>query len=163
MNNQIIFNKTFIYNLSEFSFGNLPHAMIIEIFKDGRPFSHFIEKWLSFNFELHHIMGCKSYDFTDTNDENIKYDQKTFTSRGCKFMPSNMIGEGRKFDKEKWFDEIWCAKYGIAVGLNDLPRAISTMDQVLPNIKHYEEITQRNQAKDFVQDCHIWLKEKYKL
>jgi hypothetical protein len=100
MNNQIIFNKTFIYTLSEFSFGNLPHAMIIEIFKDGRPFSHFIEKWLSFNFELHHIMGCKSYDFTDTNDENIKYDQKTFTSRGCKFMPSNMIGEGRKFDKE---------------------------------------------------------------
>jgi hypothetical protein len=38
------------------------------------------------------------------NDENIKYDQKTFTARGCKFMPSNMIGERRKFDK-KIFEE----------------------------------------------------------
>ena len=100
MKNQITFNITYIYNLSEFSFGNLPSQMIIEIFKDGRPFSHFIEKWLSLNFELIHIEGCKAYDFVDENEESIKYDQKTFTSRGCKFMPSNMIGEGRKFDKE---------------------------------------------------------------
>jgi len=98
--NQNIFNKTFIFNLVDYSFGNLPSQMIIEIFKDGRPFSHFIEKWLSLNFQLIHITGCKSYDFIDENDEIIKYDQKTFTSRGCKFMPSNMIGEGRKFDKE---------------------------------------------------------------
>lgn len=98
--NQNIFNKTFIFNLVDYSFGNLPSQMIIDIFKDGRPFSHFIEKWLSLNFELIHIGGCKAYDFVDENDENIKYDQKTFTIRGCKFMPSNMIGEGRKFDKE---------------------------------------------------------------
>lgn len=101
--NQNIFNKTFIFNLVDYSFGNLPSQMIIDIFKDGRPFSHFIEKWLSLNFELIHIGGCKAYDFVDENDENdenIKYDQKTFTLRGCKFMPSNMIGEGRKFDKE---------------------------------------------------------------
>jgi len=71
--------------------------------------------------------------------------------------------DGRVFSKEKWLDEIWCAKYGIAVGLDDLPRAISTMDQVLPNIKYYEEVTQTNQAKDFIQDCYVWLKEKYNL
>jgi hypothetical protein len=100
MKNQVTFNITYIYNLAEFSFGNLSSQMIIEIFKDGRPFSHFIEKWLSLNFDLIHIGGCKAYDFVDENDENIKYDQKTFTVRGCKFMPSNMIGEGRKFDKE---------------------------------------------------------------
>jgi hypothetical protein len=98
--NQNIFNKTFIFNLVDYSFGNLPSQMIIEIFKDGRPFSHFIEKWLSVNFHLLHIGCCKAYDFVDENYENIKYDQKTFTIRGCKFMPSNMIGEGRKFDKE---------------------------------------------------------------
>ena len=100
MKNQITFNNTYIYNLADYSFGNLSSQMIIEIFKDGRPFSYFIEKWLSVNFQLLHIGGCKAYDFVDENDENIKYDQKTFTSRGCKFMPSNMIGEGRKFDKE---------------------------------------------------------------
>lgn len=98
--NIITFNKTYIYNLTDYSFGNLSSTMIIQIFKDGRPFSHFIEKWLSVNFQLTHITGDKSYDFIDENNENIKYDQKTFTPRGCKFMPSNMIGEGRKFDKE---------------------------------------------------------------
>ena len=31
----------------------------------------------------------------------ILYDQKTFTkSSGCKFCPSNMLGQGRTFDKE---------------------------------------------------------------
>ena len=100
MKSQITFNITYIYNLAEFSFGNLPSQMIIEIFKDGRPFSHFIEKWLSLNFDLIHIGGCKAYDFVHENNENIKYDQKTFTVRGCKFMPSNMIGEGRTFNKE---------------------------------------------------------------
>ena len=63
--NQNIFNKTFTYNLTDYSFGNLSSSMIIEIFKDGRPFSHFIEKWLSVNFQLLHIEGCKAYDFVD--------------------------------------------------------------------------------------------------
>ena len=116
--NHIIFNKTFIYNLTAYSFGNLSSSMIIEIFKDGRPFSHFIEKWLSVNFQLTHITGCKSYDFVDSNDENIKYDQKTFTSRGCKFMPSNMIGEGRKFDKEIFENKAKNLNYIIVSNVN---------------------------------------------
>ena len=40
--NNIEFNKTYIYNITEYSFGNLSSSNIIEIFKDGRPFSHFI-------------------------------------------------------------------------------------------------------------------------
>lgn len=116
--NQNIFNKTFIYNLTDYNFGNLPSQMIIEIFKDGRPFSHFIEKWLSLNFELIHIGGCKAYDFVDTNDENIKYDQKTFTLRGCKYMPSNMVGEGRKFDKEIFENKAKNLNYIIVSNVN---------------------------------------------
>jgi hypothetical protein len=83
---------------------------------------------------------------------------------GCKsiVIPKSEY-DGIKFDKNKWLNEIWCAKYGIAVGLDDLPRAISTMDQVLPNIKHYEQVTQCNQVKDFVEDCYTWLEEKYNL
>ena len=34
------------------------------------------------------------------NDETVKYDQKTFTKNGCKYMPSNMIGEGRSFNQD---------------------------------------------------------------
>ena len=77
---------------------------------------------------------------------------------GCKsiVIPKSEYG-GVSFNKEKWLNEIWCTKYGIAVGFDDLPRAVSTMDQVLPNIKYYEEVTQPTQVKTFVQDCYSWL------
>jgi hypothetical protein len=100
----IKYNITFNHRIETFSFGNLEQSAVISILKDGRAFSHFIEPWLAINYPLIHVTGCKKYDHTDVNDKNIKYDQKTFTSRGCKFMPSNMIGEGRKFDK-KIFEE----------------------------------------------------------
>jgi len=93
-------NKTMVRVIEDFSFGNLPKSAIVEIYKDGRAFSHFIEPWLAENYPLNHVKGCKKYDHTDLNDANVKYDQKTFTARGCKFMPSNMIGEGRSFNKE---------------------------------------------------------------
>ena len=98
--NNITYNTTFTHIIDNFSFGNLPLSAIIDIYKDGRAFSHFIEPWLAINYPLIHVNGCKKYDHTDINDENIKYDQKTFTARGCKFMPSNMIGEGRIFNKD---------------------------------------------------------------
>ena len=104
MEENIKCNTTFIHKIENFGFGNLEQSAIINIYKDGRPFSHFIEPWLAINYPLIHVTGCKKYDHTDINDENIKYDQKTFTARGCKFMPSNMIGEGRKFDKN-FFEE----------------------------------------------------------
>jgi hypothetical protein len=93
-------NETTVHVIEDFSFGNLPKSAIIEIYKDGRAFSHFIEPWLAENYPLNHVKGCKKYDHTDLNNANVKYDQKTFTARGCKFMPSNMIGEGRSFNKE---------------------------------------------------------------
>ena len=100
--NTIEYGKTYVHVIDGFGFGNLQSSTIIEIYKDGRPFSHFIEPWLAINYpSLVHVKGCKKYDHTDIADENIKYDQKTFTSSGgCKFMPSNMIGEGRTFNKE---------------------------------------------------------------
>ena len=93
-------NKTFEHIIENYSFGDLPNESVIEIFKDGRAFSHFIEPWLAKNYPIIHITGCKKYDHNDANIPDILYDQKTFTHRGCKFMPSNMIGEGRKFDEE---------------------------------------------------------------
>ena len=40
-------NKTFNHLIEGYSFGNLLDEDCKEIFKDGRPFSHFSEKWLS--------------------------------------------------------------------------------------------------------------------
>jgi hypothetical protein len=99
----------------------------------------------------------------------ISYTPFTFTSVlaalcGCKsiVIPRKEYN-GILFDKEKWLNEIWCAKYGIAIGLDDLPRAVDTMDQVLPNVNYYEQVTQINQLKTFVNDCYNWLTNKYNL
>ena len=101
----IKFNTTFVHTIQNVAFGNLPTEVCISILRDGRAFSHFIEPWLEKNYPpLKHIKGCKDHDFVDNGDENIQYDQKTFTSGGCIFTPSNMVGKGRKFDQEV-FDE----------------------------------------------------------
>ena len=100
MNTSIQLDKTFTHKLDSIVFDNLPSEIILEILKDGRPFSHFIEKWLEHNYPLDHITGCKKYDFVDRNYSDTKYDEKTFTKRGCYYMPSNMLGQGRKFDKD---------------------------------------------------------------
>ena len=95
-------NKTFVHSINNFKFGNLSTETCKIILKDGRPFSHFIEKWLEHNYPLKHIDGCKSYDFVDINNQTIIYDEKTFTSRGCSFCPSNMIGQGRIFNQTEF-------------------------------------------------------------
>ncbi len=66
-------NTTYTHIIENFSFDNVPQSGIIDIFKDGRAFSHFIEPWLAINYPLIHITGCKKYDHTDINDENIKF------------------------------------------------------------------------------------------
>ena len=98
-NPSVELNKTFIHTIENFSFGGLSQDTLIQIYKDGRPFSYFIEKWLSEHYPLKHIDKCKQYDFEDINSSEILYDEKTFTNRGCKFYPSNMIGEGRQFNQ----------------------------------------------------------------
>ena len=35
------------------------------------------------------------------------------------------------------------------------------MDKVVPNVLHYEEVTQKNQVQSFIGDCYSWLEEKY--
>jgi hypothetical protein len=100
----IVYNHTFTKVIENFSFDYLPRETLIEIFTDGRHCSPFLEKILAKDYHLKHITGCKGYDFVDSVDESIKYDEKTFTKNGCDFTPSNMKGQGRAFDKAV-FDE----------------------------------------------------------
>ena len=53
-------NKTFNHIIENYRFGNLSDEICKEIWKDGRPFSHFIEVWLAENYPLIHVKGCKS-------------------------------------------------------------------------------------------------------
>lgn len=92
-------NKTFLHTISGYGFGNLLDEECKNIYKNGVPFSHFIEAWIANNYPLTHIKGCKKYDFIDNKYAEILYDEKTFTKYGCSFCPSNMKGQGRIFDK----------------------------------------------------------------
>lgn len=103
-------------------------------------------------------------DLFNKKEYFITYTPMTFTSVlaamcGCK----SIIIPKSKYNREKWMNGIWCSKYGIAYGMDDLPRAVATMDQVVPNIKHYLEVTQPTQLKQFIQDCYNWLEEKYNI
>jgi hypothetical protein len=115
-------NKTFTYTITNYAFDTLPDEIVKEIYKDGRVFSHFIEHWLAQRYPLNHISGCKAYDFTDKNDATILYDQKTFTKTktggGCNYQPSNMIGEGRKFNKEIFEEKAKKIVYAIVSNVN---------------------------------------------
>lgn len=81
---------------------------------------------------------------------------------GCKsvVIPKKSY-EGIIFNKEKWYSDIWCTKYGIACGVEDLPQKITEMDKVIPNILYYENVTQINQIKQFIKDCYNWLESEY--
>jgi hypothetical protein len=100
----IVFNTTIERKIENVSFDTLPVEVLHELFKDGRIFSHFMERILAKDYGLTHVPGCKGYDIVDPVNPDIKYEQKSFTGNGCKFMPSNMIGQGRHCDKEV-FDE----------------------------------------------------------
>jgi len=95
-------NITHDHTIENCGFGNVPTEIVNKTYKDGRAFSHLIEPWLESNYPLQYIPGCKSYDFIDKNHPEILYDAKTFTKGGCSFCPSNMLGQGRVFDKEKF-------------------------------------------------------------
>ena len=97
-------NVTDTVTIPSIQFGNLSSEIVNELFKDGRVASHFIELWIAENYPVTHVKGCKKYDFTDEKFPDTKYDEKTFTKGGCKFCPSNMLGQGRKFD-QKVFEE----------------------------------------------------------
>jgi len=114
-------NKTFIHEIHDVKFGNLPLETVHKIYRDGRPFSHLIEKWLELNYPIVHVPGCKDHDFYDKNHPKTIYDEKTFTKGGCKFCSSNMLGQGRKFDEEKFREKtvkmIFCIVSNIAFPL----------------------------------------------
>ena len=90
------FNKRYEFTLRDIKFDILPEELMLEKFKDGRFFSHIIEKWLEKKFMNLTYVDKKGYDFVDARDNNIKYDEKTFTRNGCNYVPSNMLGAGRK-------------------------------------------------------------------
>jgi hypothetical protein len=99
----------------------------------------------------------------------ISYTPFTFMSVlaalcGCKsiVIPKQEYN-GSMFDKNFWRDTIWCAKYGLGVGLDELQYSEDTLAQVKPNVELYEQVTQRQELTQFVEDSYQWLLQKYEI
>lgn len=104
-------------------------------------------------------------DLFNSKEYFITYTQITFTSVlaamcGCK---SIIVPKSSEFNKEKWLNSSWSTKYGIAYGLDDLPRAIDTMPEVMPNIQNFKHKTMPQQLDKFINNCYEWLTEKYNI
>ena len=97
-------------------------------------------------------------DIFNSSETFISYTHLTFASVlaalcGCK----SIIIPKSNIDKEKFHNEIWCSKNGIAFGMDDLPRAIETLPLVPSMVDKYLEVTQPNQIKQFVKNSYEWL------
>ena len=107
--------------IMNYSFGNVPMSTLDELFKDGRVISRFIEAEVAERFE-----GLRLAESTNANGYDIvgrggkKLEVKTFTKGGCKFVPSYMVGSGRKIDAEKARKET-VAKYLCLADVTEFP------------------------------------------
>jgi hypothetical protein len=117
---EIKLNHTFEFEISNIQFDLIPLDMIVDIMKDGRFSSPFIERWLALKFKgLTHITGNKDHDHVD--EYGNLYDAKNFTKGGLQFKPSNQIGANRKFNKEIAYEKAQKLIY-ICCDIIDFPK-----------------------------------------
>ena len=65
------------------------------------------------------MSGCKAFDHQD-RDTNMEFDAKNLTRNGCAFMPSNMLGQGRKFNQQEFIRKTSAMNY-IICDIVDFP------------------------------------------
>lgn len=95
-------NREYIKTVSNYGFDSLPSDILHKLFTKGTVVSHFLEELLPFWFpELKFVNGA-GYDHI--HNDGTLYEMKCFTRGGAKWAPSNMVGKGRKIDKEKMYD-----------------------------------------------------------
>ena len=93
----------------------------------------------------------------------ISYNSQTSISLlaalcGCKsiVIPSPQIS------KNKWIEQFDYSKYGIAFGVDDIKRSNETSHLVRPWVIECQQ-NYIEKTKSFVNDCYIWLQNKYNL
>ena len=63
--------------------------------------------------------NVKDHDFIDNNNNFME--AKNFTKNGAKFMPSRMLGVGRKYIKEE-ADKVIKSNIYVITDINDMPK-----------------------------------------
>jgi hypothetical protein len=85
-------------------FGDLPKETVYELFRDGRVASKFLENHIPVWFPELKFVDATGYDHVDVATETKKWDLKGFTKGGASYVPSNMIGAGRRVDLQEAHD-----------------------------------------------------------
>lgn len=116
---KIKYNQNYDFTVNA-AFGDLPNSVIVEILKDGRLASHFLERQLEVWFPELTFVNAKGYDHTCKNSD-VLYDQKCFTKGGLTFAPSKMLGAGRKIDLNEAHSHANTIDY-IACDIVDFPK-----------------------------------------
>ena len=98
-------NKTYHKRFEDVKFDNLDEVSLLKAFLNGSTISRFIELWLARNYDKLMDSDTVEYDLWDF-EKKRKVEVKSFTKGGCNFMPSYMIGAGRKLDEEKAYEYI---------------------------------------------------------
>lgn len=94
---QIDYDTIYNFDLTgKVKFGDLPEAVVIQLFKDGRVASKFIEHHIPEWFPELEFVDQKGYDHVDKATGERKWDLKGFTKGGACYAPSTMLGAGRK-------------------------------------------------------------------
>ena len=99
--------------------GLLSESTVLELFKDGRIASPFLERLVELWFDNLKFVDKKGYDHICLQSGQ-KYDLKCFTKRGMSFALSQMLGAGRKVDKDVLKEHAETMIY-ICCDINDFP------------------------------------------
>jgi len=95
--NKVVYDKVFEFDFTgQVQVGPLSEAALHKLFKDGRIASHFLEQCIPLWFSDLTFVDKKGYDHEDSTGH--KYDLKGFTVRGASYVPSKMLGAGRKIN-----------------------------------------------------------------
>jgi hypothetical protein len=131
----IEFQKAYAYEVIDYSFDRLSADLVSEIYLDGRVFSHFSERLIQKLFPELTRVDKKYFDYT-RNGFTRRVENKTFTQRELAFVPSSMLGVGRKYDEEK-FHEIADRTDYVIVDNSNFPHLKIVFDSGTNLIKRY--------------------------
>jgi len=147
---QINFNTIYSFDFTgKVSFGDLPEDALYDLFQDGRVVSKFLENHIPLWFPELKFVDADGYDHVDVATESQKWDLKGFTKGGASYVPSSMIGAGRK------------------INITEAHRHAQTIDYIFSDVTEFPKVRiQFKKGSDLIQEFptgHIGKKHRDRL
>lgn len=120
-------HKTYKIDLSgQIKFGPIEENDLYEIFKDGRVAGLIIEHLLNTIFKNLTRLGHENAALDFIDNDARRYEARTVTKNGVKFIPSHMIGQGRKFSQAGFVKKLSRLESFILLDITQCPVFIIT-------------------------------------